>query len=68
MTDKEKEDKYAVVADGEVVDTEPTKAKANKAAKELETENVEVVPVEEVREAKAKTRRAGDAQGIPHLR
>lgn len=63
-----KEDKYAVVADGEVVDTEPTKRAANEAAKEVEAVNVEVVPVDEVEQAKIDTASNVDAQGIQHLR
>lgn len=64
----EKEDKYAVVADGEVVDTEPTKASAKKVAKELDAENVEIVALEDVEEAKLDTASGADSQGIPHLR
>lgn len=63
----EKEDKYAVVADGEVVDTEPTKTAAKKAAKEVEADNVEVVPVEEVAAATS-TSNGTDEMGIQHLR
>lgn len=64
-----KEDKYAVVADGEVVDTEPTKRAAAAAAKEVEAEEVVVVPVEEVEQAKIETAGlATDSNGITHIR
>ncbi len=61
------EDKYAVVADGVVVDTEPTKTAAQKVAKATEGDVV-VVPVDKVEEAKEKTQPEGDNMGILHLR
>ncbi len=59
----EKEDKYAVVADGVVVDTEPTKKKANEAAKEVDADKVEVVPVKD-----APVDGTPPSGGIRHLR
>jgi len=64
----EKENKYAVVADGELVDSEPTKREANKVAKETDAIEVLVVPVEEVEQAKAETATGEDFQGIAHVR
>lgn len=63
----ESKDKYAVVADGVVVDTEPTKRAAAEVAKAVEGD-VKVVPVDKVEEAKAETKPEGDGMGIVHLR
>ncbi len=61
------EDKYAVVVDGEVVDTVPTKRAAKEVLRDVASDDVEVREFDPEKDV-VKPLPPGDQQGVPHIR